>query len=542
MKRMIALMLCLLTVLSCVPAVYADETETVKEAENIAKETKLSCEGFKYPGFLTDQDHDTYYTSYGNVSVTLENDGGIGSLYIMLDYEYGAYTVTNNTTGEKLTLGQYGFLHEFVDLAVGFGKAPTSVTVDFANGSVQIGEIYIFSEGETPDFVQKWEPPVDNGADILLLSTHGDDEHLFFAGLLPYYAGELDLRVQVAYLTDHRGTKKQWGRKHEMLNGLWATGVENYPVFGYGLDFLNESMKGTYQTYDYYNISRNDIVGYVIKQLRRFKPMVVVGHDIKGEYGHGMHMVYTDTLMTALEISNDPQQYPDIAAQYGVWDVPKTYLHLLQDNAIEIDYDIPLESFGGLTAFQVSQEYGYPCHKSQHKYWFTGWIYGKNGEITKATEITTYSPCKFGLYRSTVGEDVLKNDFLENVVCYTEQERLEQERLEQERLEQERLEQERLEQERLEQERLEQERLEQERLEQERLEQERLEQERLEKERQEEEKARVEALAAQIRRRNRITLICFVAVFAGGAFLASKLTNRRVEKNKDLKDRKNIKK
>jgi hypothetical protein len=98
---------------------------------------------------------------------------------------------------------------------------------------------------------------------------------------------------------------------------------------------------------------------------------------------------------------------------------------------------------------------------------FVEWIYGTDGKLTKASQIKKYSPCQFGLYRSTVGADVLKNDFLENITTYAQQEKLEQERLEQERLEQERLEQERLEQERLEQERLEQERLEQERLERE---------------------------------------------------------------------------
>ena len=147
------------------------------------------------------------------------------------------------------------------------------------------------------------------------------------------------------------------------------------------------------------------------------------------------------------------------------------YLHLYEENAIVLNYDQPLDQFGGMTAFEVTQKLGYPCHESQQWTWFTGWINGKNDPITLASQIKKYNPCKFGLYYSSVGEDVQKNDFLENIVTYAEQERLEQERLEQERLEQERLEQERLEQERLEQERLEQERLEQERLEQERLEQ-----------------------------------------------------------------------
>ena len=145
-----------------------------------------------------------------------------------------------------------------------------------------------------------------------------------------------------------------------------------------------------------------------------------------------------------------------------------------------LDYDTPLDYFNGLTAFQATQKLGYPCHKSQQYTWFTGWINGKSSQITKATEIATYNPCHFGLYRSTVGEDAAKNDFLENLTTYAEQERLEQERLEAERLEAERLEQERLEAERQEAERLEAERLEKERQEQLRLEAQRQEQQRKE--------------------------------------------------------------
>ena len=167
-----------------------------------------------------------------------------------------------------------------------------------------------------------------------------------------------------------------------------------------------------------------------------------------------MHRVYADLLVKALDITNDANQFPESAQKYGTYDIPKLYLHLYEENPIVLNYDIPLERFDGLTAFQVTQKYGFPCHVSQQGYMFTPWLYGHNKEITQATQITYYNPCKFGLYRSTVGEDVEKNDFLENIVTYAEQERLEQERLEQERLEQERLEQERLEQERLEQERL----------------------------------------------------------------------------------------
>lgn len=484
MKRFFSILFCLSLLLS--GAVFSAAADT--QAADITADTNVTVDGFKYPGFLFDKDAKTCYASKGNVSVTLENSGGIGSLYLIFDYEYGEYTVTDNASGKVLTAGAYGFLHEYLDLEGAFGTAPTSVTVSFGSGSVNIGEIYIFSSGQVPGFVQKWAPPLEGGADILMLPTHGDDDQLYFAGLLPYYAGEQGLRVQVAYMTSHRNYTTL--RTHEILNGLWAVGVDVYPVFGEFFDFRVDSLQGSYQVYANHGITRDEIIGFVTEQLRRFKPLAVVGHDINGEYGHGMHRVYCDALMAAVELSMDPQSYPESAEKYGTWDVPKTYLHLLEENPIVLNYDVPLERFNGLTAFQVTQQLGFPCHETQQVYGFKTWLNGFNGEITKATQIEKFNPCYFGLYRTTVGPDAAKNDFLENLIPYDEQARLEQERLEQERLEQERLEQEKLERERLEQERLEQERLEKERLEQERLEREKERLEQLEQQLKEQEAAR----------------------------------------------------
>ena len=52
-----------------------------------------------------------------------------------------------------------------------------------------------------------------------------------------------------------------------------------------------------------------------------------------------------------------------------------------------LDYDQPLDHFDGLTAFQATQKLGYPCHVSQQYTWFTRWINGSNGEITKAVTV-----------------------------------------------------------------------------------------------------------------------------------------------------------
>ena len=277
-----------------------------------------------------------------------------------------------------------------------------------------------------PDHVQQWEIPAAGETDIALFSTHGDDEQLFFAGLLPDYAAQRDCQVQVIYMTDHRNMTNR--RAHEMLDGLWAVGVKTYPVFGKFGDYNSRSKVEAYQRYRQKGVVKQDILSFVVEQLRRFRPKVAVGHDLNGEYGHGMHMIYAELLCKAVEISMDPAQYPKSAEVYGTWDVPKTYLHLYPEDSIVMDWDQPLEYFEGMTAFEVTRDLGFPKHASQQSYY--SWYFdGKD----RASDITQYSPCEFGLYRSTVGEDVLKNDFLENVTTYAQDALAEQQRQEEAR-------------------------------------------------------------------------------------------------------------
>ena len=113
-------------------------------------------------------------------------------------------------------------------------------------------------------------------------------------------------------------------------------------------------------------------------------------------------MLNAHTLAKALTISADPDSFPDSAAQYGVWDVPKAYFHLYEENAVIMEWDkLTLSAFEGKTALEMAKE-GFAKHTSQQKY-FKVRADGKND-------------CrKFGLYRSLVGEDQKKNDFFENI-------------------------------------------------------------------------------------------------------------------------------
>lgn len=452
--RALALLLCFGLLLPCLPAASAsdvEDTEPKQEATDISSAKYVTeCVGFPNYGYFFDGKVLYGGKSNGDAHFTVEHEEGVGSIYIIFQEIYGAYTVTDNTTGTTYTAGEGGFYHDFLDLETIFGAAPASVTVEFSNGVAQINEIYLFTPGEVPDFVQKWEMPADGETDLVLFSTHGDDEHLFFAGILPYYAVERDYQVQVVYLTDHRNNSSV--RFHEMLNGLWAVGIKTYPVFGKYNDFRTSTMESAYSSFQALGWDKEEMLGYVVEQLRRFKPMVVVAHDFEGEYHHGQHMVYADLVAQALEISNDATRYPELAEEYGLWEVSKAYFHLYEENQIIMDWDQPLESFGGKTAFEVSIYRGFQCHETQIRDF--AWYYAG---FNSAISLPKYNPCYFGLYWTTVGPDVEKNDFFENVTCHTEQVRQEQEQLEQARLEEERREQERLEHERLEAERLAQE-------------------------------------------------------------------------------------
>jgi len=354
------------------------------------------------------------------VPLYVHNPEGIAGIYLVMD-QPASYVVRDMETGAEVEGGGDGFLHCFTDLEGAFGYVPRKIRLKFPDGAT-VCELRTYGSGTIPGSVQRWEPPLEGTADIVLFSTHGDDEQLYFAGLLPDYAGQRQLAVQVVYMTSHENVCGR-ERMHEMLNGLWACGVRSYPVFGPFPDFKLDYREETYLEYEKLGYSRDQLLSYVVENLRRFKPQVAIGHDLNGEYGHGMHKVYADLLIKAVEVSADPESFPESAQRYGAYDVPKTYLHLYKENEIVMDWDQPLEAFGGMTAFEVNQKLGFPCHATQQYDQYVYWLYGPGNTITQATQIRSWSPCYYGLYRSTVGEDVQKNDFMENLTSYAEQTR-----------------------------------------------------------------------------------------------------------------------
>ena len=368
----------------------------------------LSSQGIPEAVLLFDMDLHTTQRCRENASLRLSRQEGIAGLYFVFDREYESLTLTEEETGMEAVLSTEGVLHYYVDIQKLFGSTPKALTVTFSSGEAELNELRLFTPGELPDWVQRWQIMPEGGADLLLLSAHGDDEQLFFAGLLPWYAGEQGKRVQVVYFTDHRNLTSS--RVHEMLDGLWAVGVRDYPVFGAYDDYYTFDKEEAYRYYESTGYPKQELLRFVTKQLRKYRPLVAVGHDPKGEYGHGMHQLTAELLMEAVLLSSEPDAFPELDEQYGCWSVPKCYLHLYPENQITMNWDIPLKSFGSLTAYQVTKEQGFPCHKSQIKDF--AW-YFRGSEL--ASQVEKYSPCQYGLYQTTVGLDTDDADFFEHL-------------------------------------------------------------------------------------------------------------------------------
>lgn len=334
---------------------------------------------------------DAKLSTHAEVSeITLKSSDAIFGIFI----EYNK-APDGGYIGER-RIAENGFLHEYIELD---GQNEVTLLYEYAD----ICNIRVFGEGEIPSDVERWETSSE-GVDLLLLATHSDDDQLFFAGLLPTYTARENVRVAVAYFINHYDT---YNRTHELLRGLWHCGVRIYPEISPFPDGYSESIEGAENYLHSQGVTDEDIVNYHKMLIDKYLPQVVVLHDFKGEYGHGAHMLATDSFIKVLN------SYPESP-------VKKVYVHLWEENPIVLDIDTPLSEFDGKTAFQVSQE-AFRFHESQHWTWFYSWIYGKSENITQSSQIRSYNPAFYGLYYTAVGNDTGINDMLENVALYNEQ-------------------------------------------------------------------------------------------------------------------------
>ncbi|QDU56857.1 PIG-L family deacetylase [Aeoliella mucimassa] len=293
--------------------------------------------------------------------------------------------------------------------------------------------------------VYDWNPTPDK-VDVLVISTHPDDEGIFMGSVLPYMTQVRQVNALHLSMTsgDYQAENgaPDWRREEELRAADWVYGFRNEPIFARFRDYPTNTVDETYDIWADGILGNGDsetgrelAANYLAEQIRRFQPEVLVVSDLDGEYGHSNHRATSQSAFEAYERAMDP--LVDIAG-LDAWQPKKYYIHQSQANGLGTagvtfenwlfhDYteDISIDTDGDgvpdATPRQVA-DWGLDEHVSQ-------------GSPDVSTVFRTgenfdgHHTEWWGLYDSTVGPDTLtsfeiegqsytnwaRGDFFENV-------------------------------------------------------------------------------------------------------------------------------
>lgn len=370
------------------------------EANDVTEDCKFKvCSSGRKYTLMTDKKYTSYWESNKIktpwIAITAPEGKPIAGLYVCFGNMPESWEIQTSDDGKDwftAVPGDTRFLHAYVALPQPAQHVRLAVTSE-KKTALRINDLFVLSEGDLPDWVQVWQP-TEEKADILFLSTHPDDELIFFGGAIPTYAVEQQRKVVVAYFSRSNTT-----RSSELLNGLWHMGVRTYPVIGNFKDSYAKNLKAAYKTAG----GKGKVNEWIVGLYRQYKPEVVVTQDTNGEYGHKQHMMIADAAQNCIALAANEDEFTASTIAYGTWQVKKLYLHLYPENQITFDWTVPLKSMNGATGIELAEE-AYTLHKTQ----------ASSGMSVTETG-TKYDNRVFGLAFTTVGEDVRKDDFLENI-------------------------------------------------------------------------------------------------------------------------------
>ncbi len=341
---------------------------------------------------ILDYNYDTNWTFYDDDDyIKISIPEGQTPAALTLEWEYApkdTKIVLTDADGAELgviTEENTGMMQRYYELDARTRHIEVTTT-DEGNAMV---ELRVYEEGKIASMVQNWEP-LPEKVDLMLIVAHKNDELLSLGGSMTF-ASLNGKTCAVVYMTEN---SRQ--RYAEGLDGMWTCGLKNYPIF---LTYEDEKIRNYAENIRLWG---DGALSDIVEVIRRYKPDVIITHDIEGEFGHKQHVLTCDLVRQAVEITADPTQEAESAEKYGVWDVPKLYIHLYEENRLTLPWDEPREELGGFTI----NEWNYVAFE---KHWCQRQYYSMDGDGK------TYDCTCFGLYRSTVGPDVEKNSFFENL-------------------------------------------------------------------------------------------------------------------------------
>lgn len=159
---------------------------------------------------------------------------------------------------------------------------------------------------------------------MLMAFAHPDDESFGMGGAIAYYARQ---GVQIALICSTNGDvgtvdpERLEGyrsigelRLDELRCAAETLGITEVITFGY----RDSGMMGTPENNHpdcLWQADQNVVVGRIVREIRRFRPQVVVTFDPYGGYGHPDHMYMNRATTRAFHAAGDPAQYPEQLAE-----------------------------------------------------------------------------------------------------------------------------------------------------------------------------------------------------------------------------------
>lgn len=344
---------------------------------------------------VTDSSDDTSWNK-GTMTITFPKNKQVdGILLKWYHHTNNEYTFKTYDKNGKI-LDEYGNstsvkLHQYYTIDENAVKAVIKLKKCTKKG---ICSLRVYEKGKIGVSVERWESPKAGECDLMVISSHRDDELLYFGGVIPYYTNVQNKNVYTVYMS---GNDRP--RVREALAGQWSMGVTTYPIFMGFAGGYHDGIKGTLKDWG----GEDYVLGKLVEKIRQYKPDVIVTHDENGEYGHPTHKTTPYLVKKAFKLAADKTKYKDSYKKYGTWKVKKVYLHVYSKNKITMNWNQRDKSMDYKTAYQLACV-GYDKHYSQHGGW-----------SMTSSAVTQYPNNKYGLYYSAVGKDKNKNDFFENI-------------------------------------------------------------------------------------------------------------------------------
>ena len=375
-------------------AMFGAQVELSETASNITKKCKFKVSEGKKDRLTSDRLGSPWRYEHSDawVGIQLPEDETPGAIRIEWSFDPTGYELIEyDAQGNALRTRTQDDCFPNICTLYPLLAECRSLRLNMTAKGQAIGRITLYSEGILPPDVQTWLPPQEK-VDMMVFSTHQDDEVIFLGGTIPYSDVVCGRPTITVYMTNCSRE-----RRREALECLWAMGCRHYPEF---INLEDEKVSSIEKGVKLWGGQEN-ILKEMVERIRRYKPEVIVTQDLDGEYGHNQHKIMARAMQPAIEAAADPTRFPESYEKYGAWQVKKLYLHLYKENQIRMDWNTPQPACGGLSLLEVARK-GMEKHASQTKYY-------------KVKDGGEYDNALYGLAVTTVGADVEKNDFFENI-------------------------------------------------------------------------------------------------------------------------------